>query len=437
MALYRLSSFCSVMAIPPEKVGPATLVGFFRALEAEEIVKNPRRILKHTIAHWNMCRRRVTGWPDVTLSSPFKTEPVSLPLSAFPEGFRRDLERWARRLRNPDPLDPEAPARPLRQTTMADRVATVVRFASALVRRGDFAVDDVTGLGVLVDVDRFKSGLRFFLERAGNRPTPYIAQMATVLLSIARHVCKVDERTLAELTGIRRRLDLGRCRQMTPRNRERLRQFDDPANVARLLRFPEDERKRGLSQKNPARAAKCFERALAAALFIHCSLRIGTLRKINRDTDLSWAGGKCYLSIDGARVKTDQPLEFELPDEVASLLREYVRDHRPRLAGSDGPYLFPGRDGGPRPDSTMRTDFANALRKRAGLVMNPHLARHTIAKIVVERNPDLYVPMSRQLGHKRIDMTMAHYLGTETRASARHINRLLRDALADPTIPEE
>jgi integrase len=76
----------------------------------------------------------------------------------------------------------------------------------------------------------------------------------------------------------------------------------------------------------------------------------------------------------------------------------------------------------------MRFAIGETLRKNAGLVMHPHLFRHAIAKIVVERNPDMYVPVSRHLGHKRLDMTMAHYLGTETRAAARHIDRLLRDA---------
>ena len=85
----------------------------------------------------------------------------------------------------------------------------------------------------------------------------------------------------------------------------------------------------------------------------------------------------------------------------------------------------------------MRNDFTEVMRKRAGLVMNPHFVRHTVAKIVVERDPSLYAGISRQLGHKRMDMTMEHYLGTETHASGRHINKLLCQTLADPKIKEE
>ncbi len=337
----------------------------------------------------------------------------------------------------PDPFDPHAPARPLRPATVTGTINMIVRFASALVRRGEMEIEEITDLAVFFEIDRLKSGLKFFLERFDNKPTPYVAKLANMLRAIAKHYCRVDQATLDEIDGICRRLDPHVSRQLTDHNRDRLRQFDDPDKVARLLRYPEEERARGLTQKNPLRAAKCFERALVAALFIHCTLQIGTLRAINIETDISRTGGKCYLSIDGNRVKNGQPLEFELPDDVAVLLQEYLHEYRPRLAGSDSPYLFPGQDGGPRPHNTVRNDFTAGMRKHAGLVDHPHLIRHAIAKIVVERDPGLYVPMSRQLGHKRIDTTMTHYLGTESRVSGRHINKLLNKALRAPEIPED
>jgi integrase len=71
------------------------------------------------------------------------------------------------------------------------------------------------------------------------------------------------------------------------------------------------------------------------------------------------------------------------------------------------------------------------MRRRVGLTMNPHLMRHTVAKIVVERDPGMYGAVSQLLGHKHMDMTSAHYLGTETRAAGRHVNRLLQHAKAD------
>ena len=169
MALYRLAAYCSFMVVPPDAVDRQVLLGFYEALEAEEIVKNPRRLLKHTIAHWNMCRRQVVGWPDIILSSPFKETPITLRLSAFPEAFQADLERWRQRLLDPDILDPDAPSRKLRPVTVDGHVDLILRFASVLVHEGHATIEQITGLDALVDVNRFKAGLRFFLARAGQQ----------------------------------------------------------------------------------------------------------------------------------------------------------------------------------------------------------------------------------------------------------------------------
>ena len=48
--LARLARFCSAMAISAEAVDRATLLGFYEALVAEDLVWNPRTKLKHTIA---------------------------------------------------------------------------------------------------------------------------------------------------------------------------------------------------------------------------------------------------------------------------------------------------------------------------------------------------------------------------------------------------
>ena len=42
MALYRMASYCSFMGIAPDQVDGTALEGLYEALDAEEIVKNPR-----------------------------------------------------------------------------------------------------------------------------------------------------------------------------------------------------------------------------------------------------------------------------------------------------------------------------------------------------------------------------------------------------------
>lgn len=438
MALHRLACFCSAMKVMPEQVGPEALEGFYAALETEEVVKHPRKVLKYTVAHWNMCWKTVPGWPDFKIETPLENPTAfSFPLSEFPQSFQEDVAAWVERLSNPDPFDSTAPPRALKAVTINGLVLTIRRFATALVHRGELRPDEVTELADFFDIDRFKSGLRFFLKRAEGKITPSIDAMAKDLRNIAKYYCQVDERTLVELNDICRRLDCRSSNQLTEKNRDRLRQFADPNKVARLLAFPADERVRALKLKNPIRATKAMERAVAIGLLINCSLRMQNLRSINLTTDIKWTDGRCFLSFEASAVKNNLALEFELPADLAAMLKEHITTYRPRLPGSEGPYLFPGSHAGPRSHGALALQIKNTMMKHAGLKMNPHLFRHAIAKIVVERNPDLYVAMSRVLGHKRIETTMANYLGTETRAAGRHINRLLKETEAHPALAKD
>lgn len=437
-ALNRLASFCSALQVVPESVGSATLKAFHDALMAEELLKNPRKKLKHTIACWNMCQRNVHGWPKQRLASPFEQNTYTLPLEAFPKSFAADLKRWEGRLLNPNVMDPDAPNRPLQQVTVDGHRVQLVRFASALVHRRALKVEEVNGLKALVeDLNRLKEGFRFVLDRNEGKTSPHIANMGHILRAVAKHFVRLPGDQLDELTTICKRLRPERAVGMTARNRARLRQFDDPAKVAALLNFPAAEAKRGRRLKNPYRAAKCFERAVAASLLISTGLRMKNLRTIEFRGDLSWIEGTCYLSIPADRVKNGMALDFELSNETASLLREYIDHYRPLLPGSSGIYLFPAGSGGPRGHNTIADGLMEALRKRAGLKMNPHLFRHAIAKIVVERDPGMALAISRHLGHKRIDTTMHAYLGTEGRVVGRRIDRVISAARKNPTLPVE
>ena len=94
---------------------------------------------------------------------------------------------------------------------------------------------------------------------------------------------------------------------------------------------------------------------------------------------------------------------------------------------TDTPYLFPGENGGPRCYSAMRDALGKQLRKHADIELSPHLYRHIIAKIVMERHPELIHEVSRRLGHRSINTTYQSYLGTEGPAASRRINKLLQN----------
>jgi hypothetical protein len=199
--LYRLAAYASAMGLEPGAINTSVLLGFHAALENEEAVKQPRKLLKLIIALWNICQRTVPGWPQTVLRSPFKVDPEALPLSAFPASFQQDIAVWTEWVTHPDILDPCAPRKPFRPATIEQRTYDFRRFASALVSRGDLKLDEVTSISVLFDPARFKSGLRYFLQRTGNRPTAHLALKARKLLAVAKSYCRLDAAVLADLAG--------------------------------------------------------------------------------------------------------------------------------------------------------------------------------------------------------------------------------------------
>ncbi len=215
--LNRLACYCSAMEITPAEVSSGTLIGLSTALEAEEVVKDPRNILKHTIVTWNRCRRRYPDWPDVVLATPNRRERVTLPMSTFPESFQGDVAAWKQRMLHPDPLDLTAPDKSLSPKTIESRVYLFRRFATALVKSGTLPPDEITSLTVLVEPKAFKSGLSEMLSRTSNKKTARIYNDANSLRYLARHYCRVDETVFQELTQICKKLDPHR-----PRHRRKL-----------------------------------------------------------------------------------------------------------------------------------------------------------------------------------------------------------------------
>jgi integrase len=403
-------------------------------LENEALVKHPRAVLKSAIATWNQCRKRVPGWPQTALFSPFKQKPYMIEMAAFPEGFRRDVALWEARMRNPDPLDLDAPLRALRPDTLDGYRFCFRRLASALVHEGHVPLAAVTGLAVLVEGDNLKRALRPFLAREG-RSTAYAWRMAAQMHAIARHFLRLPQERIDAIGTLVARLKHKGGGAMGERNRRRLAQFDDEVTVRRLLGLPREELARALRLKNPLRRAKAVERALAISLSIFASLRARNLRSLRLDRNFRRSGKRLFLEFTADEMKSGAELTLELPQETIGLLDRFVADHRSLLAGAGGPYLFPGENGGPRSYSAIRDAVGVYVRKRTGLDISPHLYRHATAKIVIERQPELAFDLSRRLGHRNVNTTYQAYLGTETPAASRRINELLKGVCANRRDP--
>lgn len=434
--LYRLACFCTVMGIAPDKVDNEVLIGLHEALEAEEIVKRPRILLKNTITTWNRCGRLIENWPATCLSSPYKKQPWTLPLDAFPDSFRADIEAWKSKVTDVDPLNFDGPSRPLKPITVECRIREFRMFGSALIHRNVLTVDEITNLSILMSPKNFKEMLRFFLERQDNATTARLHNLANSMRHIARHHVKIDEKTHTELLHMCKRLNPGNKKQMTQKNRERLRQFDNEKNVIHFLSVSEKLAKEARLRlpTHPLKAARLMERAVMFGIQTHYALRLRTLRSLNLGRNFIWNKSekslRCFLDLFPDDLKASKNhLEFELASDLVSLLDEHLRLFRMHLPWSDSVWLFPGQNGQPRSKNAIYEAVRSVAAKHAGLVINPHLFRHALAKIVIERDPGAVSAIQQVLGHSTMDTTLAHYLGTETKSAGIHLDKLLERTL--------
>lgn len=445
--LARFLGYCADRGVAPEGVDEQTFAAFRDWLEQGTLVPDPARLHRRACAQWNRAAGLVPGWPPRTVAVPCRTNHVRLPPATFPPSFHADVDAWLARLAGDDPLDEDGPARPLRPATLRHLRYEVYMAASACVRGGRDPAE-LRGLADLVEPARLRHGLRFLLQRYGGKANRTLDQLVTTLVHLARHWVRLDPERLAGLVELRRRLRCPAARGLTERNRTRLRQFDEPPNQLALLDLP--DRLLGLAarQPHPRKAALLAQTALAVLLLQAAPVRPGNLRTLHRDRHLArppgrrgraGAGAGVRLVIPGEETKNGEPLDLPLPAGVVRVLDLYLERHRQHLlppgsgdggggAGADQGWLFPGRapGGGPKHAVTLAAQVSGAIRRHAGLEVNPHLFRHLAAKLCLQEAPGSYEQARRLLGHRSVDTTTLYYTGLDTaRAVALYQERLL------------
>lgn len=141
-------------------------------------------------------------------------------------------------------------------------------------------------------------------------------------------------------------------------------------------------------------------------------LRIRNLAGITYKESKRWLsapvkGGLALLLIPASAMKNGKEIRAHLQNAGKrnswSLVSWYLAHIRPRMAevGSaspeaiEGPALFPGNGG--IGTATLR-DWIKLETAARGLPMRPHQARHAIASILLDRNPEKIVQIAALLG---------------------------------------
>jgi integrase len=438
-ALSRFARHCSDVGIAPEQVDDAVMGRFCSAITDEGIVRKPREVHRMACKAWNRLGGTVARRLQ-RLTEPSYKVVYTLPWRTFPQTLRSEVDIYLERLAGKDLLG-EHDFRPLRLSSIATRERQLRQFASALVHRGRDP-QTLRGLADLVAIDTLKDGLRFFLDRAGNKKTKYIRDLACALKAMARHQVKIDAEHLDRLRSICRQLDPG-GRGLTDKNRDLLRQFDDEHNLAALLLLPERLVAEARQHKPPRRTdAVLVQLALAIEIELMVPLRIGNLAGLDLYRHLlrtrTNGRGVLHLVIPAEEVKNRIDIEAVLPVPTVALLELYLETYRPLLLTAPSSFLFPGKAGKPKDRRTLGLQISEVIRERTGLRVNPHAFRHIMTKIGLTAEPGNYGMMRLVNGHKSVGTVERYYSGTEGPVAVKrfddHVLRL-RDRLTQASLP--
>jgi integrase len=425
IALSRVLRFCSARSIGPSAVTKETFDDYHRHLD-DSLLKRPDQTFAMTVRAWRRAEITIAEWPQIGVAVPDRRRHWVSGWDRFPESLYQDCQAWFDRLAGRDLLE-DAPFRPVRPVTLAHREWQIRAFATALVRMGRDP-KSLTCLGDLVEIEAFKFGLRFYLDREGSKPTTAIADLASSLKAVARHHVRVEPGHLDQMGSIILRLAQG-PRGLTETNRTRLRPFDDRGNVAALLKLPEELMSQARRHRNLRRGAVRAQMAVAIEILLMAPIRISNLVELDIERNLVRLGqGRAlHIVIAAEEVKNREPLEYPLPPESVALLERYIREFRPHLASQGNTALFPGIAGGSKNQAFFGEQISRTVRAHTGLRVHPHLFRHIAAKLFLDANPGGYEVVRRVLAHRSIDTTTGFYTGLETPAAVRHFDKTILD----------
>jgi site-specific recombinase XerD len=399
------------------------LLAFGAALRCATLAKKPEETWRATVWTWNKAQRSVPGWPAIALETS-KREPIYLPWSAFPPALKADVDAYLDHLAGRDLAEDGPP--PASPSTLDLRERQLRIFASLLVQAGR-TPENLMSVADLVTLDAFKAGLRVLLEKRGGEKSSTIENLARFLKSVARHKGKADAETLNKMGAIiKKYMGVGR-RGLTAKNRERLRQFDDPRNVIALLLLPQLLMRIAEAKKLPPRlCALAAQTAVAIEILLMAPLRIDNLVGLDIERHLIRTGGGLQIVVAEHEVKNDVELHHPLPDESTAIIQCYITEFRPLLASVGSSMLFPGQGGiKPKAQSSMRQQITRAIARHTGLKMHPHLFRHATTKIFLDKHPGQYEVVRQVLGHKSLETTTRFYAGGEGVAANRHFDAVI------------
>ena len=424
----RLSQFftyASAKGVEPDQVNDRTVADFEEALKHNSLIERQTQIIRDLCLEWNRCAESIEGWLATRLTVPDRWRDYALPVSVYPPSFGANVEAYVDHQARGDLFGGtgRGPASPI---TLRDLRLRLFQIATALVHSGR-APETIRSLADLVEPEAVKTALNFFWTRNGNRKTGQLQNFALTAIKIAKWWVKAPADKIAELQAIRRQVDL-KEKGMTPRNRARLRQFDDPENLRRLIDLPQ-----AIVRTLPRGEAPSYDQAirvqsaLAVSFLTTAPMRMKNLAglRLGRHIVQTRPGGVRQIVVPAEEVKNRTALAFEVSDALGDVMEVYLARCRPVLSGDPDGFLFPARKGGAKTPAQLAAQIKRTVEQETGIDLNAHAFRHLAAKLFLAEHPGEYETVRLLLAHKSIATTVNSYCGLEQADALRRYDALI------------
>ena len=412
-ALSRFMRYGSKQGIAPDEVDDAVTASFLEALEQESLVKHPKRDHQTVCRVWNKMIDVVDGWPQAELIVPrYEDRIYAIDDDLIHPDLLSAIDGYRQFLQGSELFD--GLAKPFRPASIKATDGNIRRYLSALHHSG-FDVWSLRSLEDMVAFSVFKTAMKWFWDRNGDKTSKHIGEVAWTIRCITVKHLNCDEET-AEL--YRKAIGTLRVQQvgLSDKNTASLAQFDDPKVVLRFLNYPDDL----FDAANKAQGQKSHllaQAAVAALILMFAPMRIKNLCELRIDENLNWINDRLHIHVPGHLVKNNLELNFALPSGPSDRVREYIDRYRSMFLPAANPYLFPGRKGGSKDITAFRRLISSTLFNHTGIRLTPHQFRHVAAKLLLDARPGHYEVVRKLLGHKNLSTAYDHYTGAETQAA--------------------
>jgi integrase len=428
-------AYCSAEKYAPADIETGHVQRHAHVLESEGIDPKWAKTVERTVHEWNKMAEELEFWPKAKLATPWKPKKAFTPLlEEFSEAYQQSVKDYLSYLQNPPIEDELAPIKGLRPGSIRTRLF-LLRYMAAVLRTKGWSDVDLSSVNSLVS----KAALDILLQHKSPEPggsgsnAQYVLRVV-VLKSIAKYWAAAPRNVIDSLSRVIGRYAV-KTHAMAPVNRRKLNELSSLEVRAKLLSLATRVFKalgEVKSQDLKARDAALALSALYVELACMWPGRVGTLSKIHLTKNIVRSGHgrteRVFLHFVAGEIKTNVPVDVELPPHLVAFLDLFLTRYRHLLLGAPSEYLFPARNGGPRSCSTIYRSVTSITRRFVGVPINPHLFRHLTATMFLERRPGDYETVRRTLTHTSLDQAHQSYIAVDDRAAVRRFDEVILEA---------